>query len=79
MFFVQTLVKTAAIGGIAFFWLNIVSESFELVGHIISPKTKQKAASKKVMCESCYGYFLDDGKFLCESCSDDLIRDQLEK
>ena len=53
---------------------------------------KQKAASpepivkqKKVMCESCYGYFLDDGgelihgKFLCESCSDDLVRDQLEK
>ena len=32
------------------------------------------------MCESCYGYFLDNGdelihgKLLCESCSDDLIR-----
>ena len=50
---------------------------------------KQKAASpvvkQKVMCESCYGYFLDDGgelihgKLLCESCSDDLVRDQLKK
>ena len=37
------------------------------------------------MCESCHGFFLDDGgelihgKLLCESCSDDLVRDQLEK
>ena len=38
----------------------------------------------RVMCESCLGYFLDDGceliygKLLCESCSDDLVRDGLE-
>ena len=36
------------------------------------------------MCEGCHGYFLDDGgelihgKLLCESCSDDLVRDELE-
>ena len=67
-----------------------------MIWHITSFKTnvKQKAASpepivkqKKVMCESCYGYFLDDGgvgelihgKLLRESCSDDLVRDELEK
>ena len=86
MVVLQAMIKTAAISGIAFFWLNFTIESFNMVLHIISPKTKQKAASpepivkqKKVMCESCYCYFLDDGGKLCESCSDDLVRDQLEK
>ena len=92
MVFLPTFIKTAAISGIAFFWVNFTVESLKLARHIIaSPVTKQKAAfpgpivKQKVMCERCYGYFLDDGgelihgKFLCESCSDDLVRDQLEK
>ena len=92
MVFLQTFIKTAAISGIAFFWVNFTVESLKLARHIIaSPVTKQKAAfpgpivKQKVMCESCYGYFLDNGdelihgKLLCESCSDDLVRDQLEK
>ena len=90
MVFLQTMIKTAAISGITFFWANFTFESLKMVFHIISdsPKTKQKVTPKtilkqKVMCESCYGYFLDDGrelihgKLLCESCSDDLVRDQL--
>ena len=46
-----------------------------MIWHIASPEK----------CESCYGSFLDDecelinGKLLCESCSDDLVYDQLEK
>ena len=94
MVVLQAFIKTAAVSGIAFFWVNFTVESLKLSWHIItSTKTivKQKAAfpgpivKQKVMCESCYGYFLDDeselihGKLLCESCSDDLVRDQLEK
>ena len=92
MVFLQTFIKTAAISGIAFFWVNFTVESLKLARHIIaSPVTKQNAAfpgpivKQKVMCESCYGYFLDEGaklihgKLLCESCSDDLVRDQLGK
>ena len=83
----QVFIKTAAVSGIAFFWVNFTVESLKLAWHIIaSPVTKQKAAfpgpivKQKVMCESCYGYFFDDGselihgKLLCESCSDDLFR-----
>ena len=76
MVVLQTFIKTAAVSGIAFFWVNLTAESLKMVWHIIaSPEPK-----KKVMCESCYGYFLDDGgelihgKLLCKSCSDDLIR-----
>ena len=94
MVVLRAFVETAAIGGIAIFWFNFTVESLKVIWHIISdsPKTivKQKASSepivkKKVMCESCYDYFLDDGgelingKLLCESCSDDLVYDQLEK
>ena len=37
-----------------------------------------------IMCEGCQGYCFDDGdelkhgKLLCESCRDDLVRDELE-
>ena len=47
MVFLQTLIETAAIGGIAFFWANFTAESLKMIWHIASPKTnvKQKAAS----------------------------------
>ena len=93
MVVLQAFIKTAAVSGIAFFWVNFTVESLKMVWQIISaspePIVKQNpepiVKQKKVMCESCYGYFLDDGgelihgKLLCESCSDDLVRDQLEK
>ena len=76
-------IKTAAVGGIALFWANFTVESLKLAWHIISasPETCKPSGEIRVMCESCHGFFLDDGgelihgKLLCESCSDD----QLEK
>ena len=71
----QIFIKTAAVSGIAFFWANFTVESLKLAWHIISTSPETCQPIVKVMCESCYGYFLDDGgelidgKFLCESCS----------
>ena len=87
MVVLQAFIKTAAVSGIAFFWVNFTVESLKMAWHIISTslETCEHVVKQKVMCESCYGYFLDDGgelihgKLLCESCSDDLVRDQLEK
>ena len=81
MVVLQVFIKTAAVSGIAFLWLNFTVESLKLAWHIIStsPETCKPNAEIKVMCESCHGYFLDDGgelihgKLLCESCSDDLV------
>ena len=78
----QAFIKTAALSGIAFFWVNTTVEAFKLARHIIEDET---VVEQRVMCESCHAYFLDDGgelihgKLLCESCSDDLVRDKLEK
>ena len=82
----QVLAKTAAVAGIAFFWVNFTGVSLKMAWHIIStsPEIRKPAAEIRVMCESCNGLFLDDGselihgKLLCESCSDDLVRDQLK-
>ena len=79
MVVLQAFIKTAAVSGIALFWVNFTVESLKLAWHIISA-SPEPIVKQKVMCESCYGYFLDDGgelihgKLLCESCSDDLIR-----
>ena len=82
MVVLQTFIKTAAVSGIAFFWVNVTVESLEMAWHIISSSLETwKPVLKEVMCESCHGYFLDDGvEFIhtCESCSDDLVRDQLK-
>ena len=84
MVVLQAFIKTAAVSGIALFWVNFTVESLKLAWHIISA-SPEPIVKQKVMCESCYGYFLDDGgelihgKLLCESCSDDLVRDQLKK
>ena len=86
MVVLQTFIKTAAVSGIAFFWVNFTVESLKMAWHIIFsyPETWKPVVKERVMCESCHGYFLDDGgelirgKLLCESCSDDLVRDGLE-
>ena len=85
----QTFIKTAAVSGIAFFWVNFTVKAFKFAWHIVSTSPKDETwepiVKQRVMCKSCHGYFLDDGgelihgKLLCESCSDDLVRDQLEK
>ena len=85
MVVLQTFIKTAAVSGIAFFWVNFTAESLKMARHIISASPCERVLKERVMCESCHGFFLDDGgelmhgKLLCESCSDDLVRDQLEK
>ena len=75
----QAFIKTAALSGIAFFWVK-------MAWRIISSSPEDETVVKqRVMCESCYAYFVDNGSelihgtLLCESCSDDLVRDQLEK
>ena len=71
----QVFIKTAAVSGIAFFWVNFTVESLKLAWHIISTSPETCQPIVKVTCESCNGYFLDDGgelldgKFLCESCN----------
>ena len=77
--------KAAAVGGIFFAWANFTIEAFKTAWHIIHTSPETWGPVVKVMCEECHEYFLDDGgelihgKLLCESCSDDLVRDQLEK
>ena len=74
----QVFIKTAAVSGIAFFWVNFTVESLKMAWHIISTSPETRQPIVKVMCESCNGYFLDDGgelldgKFLCEYCSEQL-------
>ena len=80
----QILIKTAAVSGIAFVWVNFTVKSLKMAWHIISASPWEPIVNQKVMCEGSHGYFLDDGgelihgKLLCESCSDDLLRDQLK-
>ena len=84
----QIFIKSVEVSGIALVWVNFTVESFKMAWHIIftSPEdeTWKPVVKQRVMCEGCHGYFLDDGgelmhgKLLCESCSDDLVRDELE-
>ena len=60
MVVLQAFIKTAAVSGIALFWVNFTVESLKLAWHIISA-SPEPIVKQKVMCESCYGYFLDDG------------------
>ena len=81
----QASIKVAAVSGIAFFWVNLTIEAFKMAWHIISTsedETWKPVVKQRAMCESCHGYFFDvggeliRGKLLCESCSDDLVRDK---
>ena len=49
MVVLQTFIKTAAVSGIAFFWVNFTVESLKLAWHIIStsPETCQPIVNKK--------------------------------
>ena len=50
----EVLTKTAAVTGIA----------FKFAWHIVSTSPRDETwdpVLKEVMCESCHGYFLDDG------------------
>ena len=61
----QASAKTAAVAGIAFFWVNFTATSLKMGWHIISTspedETLKLVVKQRVMCEECHGYFLDDG------------------
>ena len=69
----EVLVKSAAIGGIVFSWAKFTAMSLKISWHIISSKdeTWEPVVKRRVMCEECHEYFLDDfdelihGKLLC--------------
>ena len=69
----QTFIKTAAVSGIAFFWVNFTVESFKMAWHIIST-SPEKTLSFKAVCGNCQEYYDDDeyhlihGTHLCEAC-----------
>ena len=78
MVVLQTLFKTAAVLGIAFFWVIFAVMALIMAWLIVL------TSPESVMCESCHGYFLYDGgelihgKLLCVFCSDDLVRYRLK-
>ena len=78
--FTEVFIKTAAISGILMLWASFTIEAFKFSWHIIStsPEKVTWEPVRKIMCEECYEFFWDDGnvlehgKFLCETCSDQL-------
>ena len=68
----QVFIKTAAVSGIAFFWVNFTVESLKMAWHIIS--YSQDAADFKVVCGNCHELYDNDerhlinGSKLCEAC-----------
>ena len=76
----QAFIKTAAVSGIALFWVNFTVESLKMAWHIISysPETPmrnpQDAADFKVVCENCQELYDNDERHLinrsklCEAC-----------
>ena len=73
------LIKSAAVSGITFVWVNFTVKAFKMAWHIISTSPGEKEfwlMKKLVMCEECRKYFVDDGKefehgkFLCMVCAD---------
>ena len=72
----QVLIKTAAVSGIAFFWVNFTAESLKLAWHIISMRNFQDAANDiifsfpedaadfKVVCGNCQELYDNDERHL---------------
>ena len=70
----QVFIKTAAVSGIAFLWVNFTVESLKMAWHIISMQNSQDAADFKVVCGNCQELYDNDerhlinGSKLCEAC-----------
>ena len=68
----QAFIKTAAVSGIAFFWVNFTVESLKMAWHIISMRNSQDsakdiifsfpedAADFKIVCENCHELYDND-------------------
>ena len=63
-----TLIKSAAVGGIAMVWVNFTVKAFKMAGHIISTspeeETFEPVTKEIVMCEKCQEHFIDIGEEL---------------
>ena len=76
----QAFIKTAAVSGIAFFWVNFTVESLKMAWHIISysPETSMRnsqdiifsfpedAADFKIVCENCQELYDNDERHLID-------------
>ena len=51
MVVIRTFVETAAVSGIALFWINFTAESLQMVWHIVSASPLEPVVKQKVMCE----------------------------
>ncbi len=83
---IDLLHQTAIVGVITMAWVEFTLFTYEMFRQILTSSEEVTWESvTKVMCEECKEYFSDDGdelvhgKFLCESCRDDIIRGYLEK
>ena len=83
---IEVLHRTAIFGVIIASWAELTLLTYEMVRQILTSSEEETWESvTKVMREECKEYFSDDedelvhGKFLCESCRDDIIRGYLEK
>ena len=69
-------IKGAAVGEIAFVWVNFTLKSFKMAWHIIStfPDEYTLNVISMAVCEDCGSRYIVDGnelgyeKILCESC-----------
>ena len=59
----QAFIKTAALSGIAFFWVNFTVESLKMAWRIIS-SSPEDAAVFKVVCVNCQEHYDDDERHL---------------
>ena len=57
MVVLQTMIKSAAISGIALFWLNFTYESLKLAFHIISDSPKTIKKQKKSCVKAAMAIF----------------------
>ena len=83
---IEVLHQTAFVGVIIASWAELTLFTYEMVRQILTSSEEVTWKSvTKVMCEECKEYFSDDvdelvhGKFLCESCRDDINCVYLEK
>ena len=70
-----SLLKSAAITGLALVWANFTVKAFKLGCNIANIDLKQKEKNFSIaVCEECQQHFLDDGevladkKLLCHDC-----------
>ena len=79
----QAFIKTVAVSGIGLVCVKFTAMAFKTAWRIISTSPEEEdtwKAVSRVMCENCQEHFFDDGnelengKFLCESCRNNELR-----